>query len=114
MRIQGGSHDPSLSAMHRGVMTKPASQPEWIVCRKLSQFPISDDTTLCYLAERGRVEPDDYLFNVPLDTCLQAKDIAELAAIFHAATVRRLGKLSWLLAKAFEVAHSLRGKRCVQ
>jgi hypothetical protein len=48
--------------------------------------------------EQGRVRPTDYLVSPRLDTCVQAKDIADLDVIFRRATARRLGKISRGLA----------------
>ena len=44
------------------------------------------------------MRPDDYLVSPRLDVCVQAKDIAELDAVFRKATARLLGKISRGLA----------------
>jgi hypothetical protein len=85
-----------------------ARQPAWILCRKLEAFPIPDDAMLRSWAERGRIRPDDYLVNPCLDTCRQAKEIADLEVIFHQATVQRLEKISSLLAWGASAIRSLR------
>lgn len=76
----------------------PARQPAWILYRSLDEFPIADSVVLQRWAERGRIEPDDYLLNPRADTCLQAKEISELKAIFHKAAVRRFEKISCAFA----------------
>lgn len=83
-------------------------QPAWIVCRKLQQFPISDDLELLSLAERGRIRPDDYLFSPRFEACIQAKQIAEIEEIFYQARLRRLRNISSLLAWGAEAIRSQR------
>ena len=70
-----------------------APRPEWILCRKLAAFPIPDNAVLQSWTERGRVRPDDYLVSPRLDVCVQAKDIAELDAVFRKAKARLLGNI---------------------
>ncbi|MGZ8832170.1 MAG: hypothetical protein ACXW19_03100 [Thermoanaerobaculia bacterium] len=43
--------------------------------------------------EQGRVRPTDYLVSPRLDTCVQARDVAELDVIFRKATARRFGNI---------------------
>jgi hypothetical protein len=95
--------DPILPKM-RYADVKPA----WIICRKLQAIPVDDDVALLRLAERGRLRPDDYVVSQRLDICLQAKEIAEIAEIFHDSTVRRLRKISSLLAWGATAIRSLR------
>ncbi len=77
-----------------------ARSPEWTLCRKLNEVPIADNAALQRLTEQGRVRPDDYLVSRQLDVCVQAKEIAELDAVFRKATARLLGKISRGLACA--------------
>ena len=71
-----------------------APRPEWILCRKLDVFPVPDNVVLQRWTEQGRIRPDDYLVSPRMDVCVQAKDIAELDAVFRKATARLLGKIS--------------------
>jgi hypothetical protein len=61
----------------------------WVVCRDFREIPVPDVDVLRTWAERGRLRPDDYLANGRLEMCVQARDVAELNAIF-----RRRGPLS--------------------
>lgn len=70
----------------------------WILCRSLATMSIVDDAALIQCAERGRIRPDDYLVNPRLDTCVQAREMAELKVIFRKRTIQRLEKISRLLA----------------
>lgn len=72
--------------------------PEWILCRNLDEFPVPDNAVLRRWTEQGRVRPTDYLVNPRLDTCVQAKDIADLEVIFRKTPSHRLGYLSRALA----------------
>lgn len=72
--------------------------PGWTVCRKYHEIPVPDVDVLPFWAERGRLQPDDYLVNGRLEVCFQAKDVPELNAIFRrtrrgpfAAILRTLG-----------------------
>ena len=56
---------------------------DWVVCRNFKQFPVPDVEVLPFWAERGRVQPDDFLANARLEICLQAKEVPELDAIFR-------------------------------
>ena len=58
--------------------------------------------------EQGRVRPDDYLVSLELDLCVQARDVAELAAIFQKTRARLLGKV-WR-----SIACAALGFACVQ
>jgi len=87
------------------------AKPAWIVCRKLQAIPVDDDAALLRLAERGRLRPDDYLVSLCLDICVQAKEIAEVAEIFHETRVRRLRRISPLLAWGVAAIRSLRQYR---
>jgi hypothetical protein len=62
----------------------------WVVCRKWQQIDVPNIDVLPRWAERGRIRPDDYLVNSALETCLQAKEIPDLKAIFRKARMRRL------------------------
>jgi len=73
-------------------------RPEWILCRNQDEFPVPDSAVLRRWTEQGRVRPTDYLVSPGLDTCVQAKDIADLDVIFRRAPARRLGKISRGLA----------------
>lgn len=66
----------------------------------MDQFAVSDNDILRQWAERGRIHPDDYLVNPLIDRCFQAKEIAELRAIFHKAAVLRFQKISCALSLA--------------
>src|SRR6266545_317729 len=83
----------SLRPSTRRARSISAPQPEWIFCRKLDAFPILDNAVLQRWTEQGRIRPGDYLVNPRLDICVQAKDIAELDAVFRKATARLLGKI---------------------
>lgn len=76
-----------------------ASQSGWILCRNLEQIPIPNTDVLHAWAERGRVRPDDFLVHPGLETCVQAKDVTDLNAIFRKARWRGLEKVLTLLAK---------------
>ena len=56
---------------------------DWVVCRNFKQIPVPNVEVLPFWAERGRVQPDDYLANSRLEICLQAKEVPELNAIFR-------------------------------
>ena len=75
-----------------------APQPEWILCRRRDAFPIPDNAVLQRWTEQGRVRQDDYLVSPRLDVCVQARDIAELDAVFRKATARLLGNICRALA----------------
>lgn len=75
-----------------------ASQPEWTICRNRSVFPVPDNATLERWARQGRVRSDDYLVNHPLDVCVQAREVAELDAIFRNARAHLLGRIWRALA----------------
>ena len=64
--------------------------PGWIVCRNLTQLAVPSVDVLPRWAERGRIRPDDYLVNPVLEVCYQAKDVANLNAIFHRGRSRYL------------------------
>ena len=66
------------------------SRPAWILCRNFNQRPIDNDEGLLQWTKQGRVRPGDYLVSTCRDRCVQAKDVAELDAIFRTATARRL------------------------
>ena len=88
----------SIRPSSRRARSISAPRPEWILCRKRDSFPIPDNAVLQRWTEQGRVRPDDYLVSPRLDVCVQAKDIAELDAVFRKATARLLGKISRGLA----------------
>jgi hypothetical protein len=67
--------------------------PEWILCRNFDEFPVPDNAVLQSWTEQGRVRPTDYLVSPRLDTCVQARDVAELDVIFRKATARRFGNI---------------------
>lgn len=73
-------------------------QPEWTICRNHSVFPVPDNATLERWTQQGRVRSDDYLVNHPLDVCVQARDVAELDAIFRKARAQALGRIWRALA----------------
>ena len=95
------SYAPQSTAP-RGRTDEPieASHPQWTLCRKLQSVPIQDNATLQRWTERGRVEPDDYLLCHQLDLCVQAREIAELDAVFRRMRARLLEKASRILAGA--------------
>ena len=74
------------------------SRPAWILCRNFDQFPVRDAAVLQEWVERGRVRPDDYLFDPHRDICLQAKELAELQGFFRKAALRRFRGTFWLFA----------------
>jgi hypothetical protein len=84
----------SLRPSSRRAQSSSAPRPEWILCRKLDEFPIPDNSVLQRWTAQGRIRPDDYLVSPRLDVCVQAKDIAELDAVFRKATARLLDKIS--------------------
>jgi hypothetical protein len=51
-------------------------------------------------AVQGRVRPDDYLVSIELDFCVQARDVAELDAIFRKNRARLLARVWRALACA--------------
>ena len=75
-----------------------APAPGWILCRNLDEFPIPDNAVLRRWTEQGRVRRTDYLVNPRLDTCVQAKDIADLEVIFRKTPSCRIAYLSRALA----------------
>ena len=87
------------------------AKPAWIICRKLQAIPVDDNGALLRLAERGRLRPDDYLVSRCLDICLQANEIVEVAEILHYSRVRRLQKISSVLAWGATAIRSLRQHR---
>ena len=80
--------------------TARSTDPQWTLCRKSKAVPVSDNAMLQRWTEQGRVEPDDYLVSHQLDLCVQAKDIAELDAVFRRTRARLLEKTSRILACA--------------
>ena len=98
-RNQSLTYDPDSIRPSAGrARSTTAREHAWILCRNLDETPVPDIVTLQCWAERGRVKPDDYLVNSRLDTCVQAREMLELKVIFRQATVRRLEKISSLLA----------------
>src|SRR2546425_11375075 len=97
LRLPEKPHDPLMTFVRADpilpMMRYAEVKPAWIICRKLQAIPVDDDAALLRLAERGRVRPDDYVVNRRLDVCVQAKEIAEVAAILHNARVRRLRRI---------------------
>lgn len=94
---------PVRSMSHAPESIRPSSRasvprPEWILCRNLDEFPIPDQGALLRWTEQGRIRRTDYLVNPRLDTCVQAKDMADLQVIFRKTPWHRLGKLSRALA----------------
>lgn len=59
------------------------SDSRWVVCRDFKEIPVPTIDVLPMWAERGRLQPEDYLANGGLEICLQAKEIPELNAIFR-------------------------------
>jgi hypothetical protein len=72
---------------------EPTPRGAWTLCRKFESFPVRDNAMLQSWTEQGRVRPDDYLVSLELDLCVQARDVAELAAIFQRGRARLLGKI---------------------
>jgi hypothetical protein len=70
--------------------TSYTSKPAWILCRNFDQCPVADDAGLIQWTQQGCVRPGDYLVSTRLNRCVQAKDVAELDAIFRTATAQRL------------------------
>ena len=66
----------------------------WTLCRKFESFPARDAAMLQRWAEQGRVRPDDYLVSVERDLCVQARDVAELEAVFRTVRARLFLKIS--------------------
>lgn len=71
-----------------------SSQPAWILCRNLKQFPIADDATLLQWTRQGRVQPSDYLVSPRLDTCVEAREVAGVATILRAKTIQTLRSIA--------------------
>lgn len=69
------------------------ARPEWTLCRNLDVFPIRDSAMLERWTSQGRVRSDDYLINHALDLCVQARDVAELDAIFRKGRAGALSKI---------------------
>jgi hypothetical protein len=87
---QSISYGPESSSMRQGSSPR---RPDWTLCRSLKEFPIPDNAVLQRWTEQGCVRPCDYLVNHQLDVCVQAKDIAEVDAVFRKSTARLLGKV---------------------
>ncbi len=102
----------SIRPCGRGKRAISVPRPEWILCRNLDEFAIPDNEVLRRWTEQGRVRPTDYLFNPRLDTCVQAKDIAELDAIFHKTTARGPGTVSRGLGLAMVVVLVILSSGC--
>lgn len=98
--VRSISYAPESIRPGRRMKSPDAPGAAWILCRNLEQRPIADDELLLRWTERGRVRPGDYLVNIRLDRCVQARDVAELDAIFRTATARRLE----IAARALAVA----------
>jgi len=71
-----------------------SSPPAWILCRNLKQFPIDDDATLLQWTRQGRVMPSDYLVSTRLDTCVEAREVAGVAAILRAKTIQAVRSIA--------------------
>jgi hypothetical protein len=72
---------------------RSAEVPEWTLCRNLNVVSIPDSAILRRWTAEGRVRPDDYLVNHQLDLCVQAKEIAELDAMFRKDSARLSGRI---------------------
>ena len=59
------------------------NHPGWILCRNWQQIPVPSVDVLPHWAERGRIQPDDYLVNPDLERCFQVKDVPDLKAILR-------------------------------
>ena len=73
--------------------TRSLAEAEWTLCRDLETFAIANDAALRRSTAQGRIRPDDYLVRRDLDVCIQAKDIAELDAVFRARRSRRIARI---------------------
>lgn len=98
--VRSMSYEPeSIRPISRRRRATCVPRPEWILCRNLDEFPIPDNGVLMRWTEQGRIRPTDYLVNPRLDTCVQARNIADLDAIFRKTASRRLlGNISRGLA----------------
>ena len=88
----------SIQSSGRLAPSARARRPAWILCRNLNEVGIPDNGALQRWAERGRIQPDDELFDPHREICLEAREIAELRMIFRKLSGRRLVKAAWLLA----------------
>lgn len=88
----------SISFAPEQPMADSSIPAEWTICRDRSVFPVPDNETLERWTEQGRVRSDDYLVNHPLDVCVQAREVAELDAIFRKARAHVLTRISRALA----------------
>lgn len=88
----------SISYAPEEPMADSSVPAEWTICRNRSVFPVPDNATLERWTEQGRVRSDDYLVNHALDVCVQAREVAELDAIFRKARARVLSRISRALA----------------
>lgn len=77
------SYAPQPIRPSAATMSNAAPRPEWTLCRKLEQVEIADGAVLQRWTEQGRVLPDDYLVSNDLDLCVQAREVAELDAVFR-------------------------------
>ena len=69
----------------------------WVLCREFRAIPVPSIDVLPSWAERGRLLPDDYLANSPLEICLQAKEVPELNDIFQRTRRGALGTIVRML-----------------
>jgi hypothetical protein len=101
------SYDPE-SFRRLGERIDAVRHPEWILCRKLKQFPIDDSRELQRLAEEGRILPGDVLINPAADAMVHAGELPELKVYFRKAAVRRVKKFSPTLARMLSFLWSRR------
>ena len=106
-RARSISYAPETRSLGDSPMSS-AAVGAWTLCRKFDAFPVRDGAMLQSWTEQGRVRPDDYLVSLELDLCVQARDVAELAAIFQKTRARLLGKV-WR-----SIACAALGFACVQ
>ncbi len=98
--VRSISYAPESIQPWKQAKSHDVPEAAWILCRKFEQSPIADGERLIQWAELGRVRPGDYLVSTRRDQCIQARDVAELDAIFRTATARRLEIAARVLALA--------------
>lgn len=73
----------------------------WSVCREYQEYPVPHVEVLATWAELGRLHPDDYLVNTRIETCVQAKEVPELNAIFRRVRRAPLERIFTILGLCF-------------
>ena len=97
-RFRSISYAPESIRHSRRPRAASVQRGDWTLCRNRQEFPIPDNGVLRRWTEQGCVRPDDYLVNHQLDVCVQARDVAEVDAVFRKSTARALGRIGRGLA----------------